>query len=97
MKFAFEYAHIAAQNRRDLLDNLLKLTVDTAEVGFENAMKEGDFDIVIEIDPGIQREHLRAEYEEMVVEHFEDYGYLIAYIAPWKWFISCDPSRWENE
>ena len=41
--------------------------------------------------------NLRAEYEQMVVEHFENYGYLIAYIEPWKWFISCDPSRWENE
>jgi hypothetical protein len=97
MTFAFEYAHTAAQNRYSLLEKLLKLTVDTAEIGFKNAVKEGEFDIIVEIDLNDQREYLRAEYEQMVVEHFEGYGYLIAHVAPWKWFISCDPSRWENE
>lgn len=97
MTFAFEYAHTAAQNRRNLLDRLLKLTIDAAEIGFKDAVKEGEFDIVVEISLNDQREYLRAEYEQMVVEHFESYGYLIAYIEPWKWFISCDPSRWENE
>ena len=97
MTFAFDYAHTAAQNRRDLLDRLLKLTIDAAENGFKDAVKEGEFDIVVEISLTDQREYLRAEYEQMVVEHFENYGYLIAYIEPWKWFISCDPSRWENE
>lgn len=97
MTFAFEYAYLAGQNRRNLLDRLLKLTIDAAEVGFKNAVKEGEFDIVVEIGLDDQREHLRTEYEQMVVEHFEGYGYLIACIAPWKWFISCDPSLWENE
>jgi hypothetical protein len=97
MTYAFEYAYTAAQNRRDLLDRLLKLTIGAAEVGFKNAVQEGEFDIVVEISLNDQREYLRAEYEQMVVEHFEGYGYLIAHIAPWKWFISCDPSLWENE
>lgn len=97
MTFAFEYANTAAQNRRDLLERLLRLTIGAAEVGFKGAVKEGEFDIIVEIDLNNQREHLRVEYEQMVVEYFEGYGYLIAYIAPWKWFISCDPSRWENE
>lgn len=97
MTFAFDYAHTAAQNRRDLLDRLLKLTIDAAEIGFKDVVKEGGFDIIVEIGLNDQHEYLRAEYEQMVVEHFEGYGYLIAYIAPWKWFISCDPSRWESE
>lgn len=97
MTFAFEYEYIAAQNRCELIDRLLKLTIDAAEVGFKNAVKEGEFDIVVEIGLNDQCEHLRAEYEQKVVEYFEDYGYLIAYIAPWKWFISCNSSRWESE
>ena len=97
MTYAFEYAYTAEQNRRNLLEKLLKLTIDAAEVGFKNAVEEGEFDIVVEIGLDEQREYLRAEYEQKVVERFEDYGYLIAHVAPWKWFISCDPSRWENE
>lgn len=84
MTFTFEYA----QNRRNLLDRLLKLTIDAVEVGFKNVVQEGEFDIVVEIGLNDQR----AEYEQMAVEHLEGYG-----IAPWKWFISCDPSRWESE
>lgn len=97
MTFAFDYAHTAAQNRRNLLDRLLKLTIDAVEVGFKNVVQEGEFDIMVEIGLNDQREYLRAEYEQMVVEHLEGYGYLVAYVAPWKWFISCDPSQWESE
>lgn len=97
MKFAFEVAHNVAVQREHLLMEMLDETVTRAELAFERAEKDGKYDVTIELSAFEEYSHLRAEYEEKVVTHFESYGYLIAYVAPWKWFISCDPSQWESE
>ena len=97
MKFAFEVAHNVAIQREHLLHEMVDKTIACAELAFDLAEKEGEYNVVIEIPACEEHPHLRAEYEEKVVTYFESYGYLIAYIAPWKWFISCDPSQWESE
>ena len=97
MKFAFEVANNVAIQREHLLHEMVDKTIACAELAFDLAEKEGEYNVVIEIPACAERPHLRAEYEEKVVTYFESYGYLIAYVAPWKWFISCDPSQWESE
>lgn len=98
MKFAFEVANEIAQNREHLILELVDRTVSIAEIAFEKAAEYGCYNVDIEV-PNVAEElqHLLPDYERKTVEHFEDYGYLIAYIAPWRWFISCDPEQWESE
>ena len=97
MKFAFEIAYNVAAQRERLIKEMVETTISCAEVAFAEAEKIGQYNIEVELPINMTYEHLRAEYEEEVVRKFENYDYLIAYIAPWKWFISCDPSAWEGE
>ena len=97
MKFAFEVAHNVAMQRERMLMEMVETTVSCAEITFDEAEKVGKYDIEIELPIHMTYEHLQADYEKKIVERFESCGYLIAYIAPWKWFISCDPSQWESE
>ena len=97
MKFAFEVAHNVAMQREHLIMEMVDNTISCAEIAFAEAEKIGQYNIEVELPIHMAHEHLRADYEQKVVEKFENYGYLIAYIAPWKWFISCDPSQWESE
>ena len=97
MKFAFEIAHNVTMQREHLIKEMVETTVSCAEIAFADAEKVGQYNIEVELPINMVYEHLRADYEKEVVERFETYGYLITHVAPWKWFISCDPSRWENE
>jgi hypothetical protein len=97
MKFAFEIAHNVAVQREHLIMEMVEATVSRAEIAFANAERVGQYNIEVELPIHMTHEHLRADYEKEVVKRFETHGYLIAYITPWKWFISCDPSLWENE
>lgn len=97
MKFAFEIAYEVTARRERLIKEMLETTISCAEAAFVEAEKVGQYNIEVELPTNMTHEHLRAEYEEEVVRKFENYGYLIACVAPWKWFISCNPSEWEGE
>ena len=97
MKFAFEYAYLAQENRENILHKLLKQTIERAETGLALAVKKGCFKTIIGLEEMEEYDYLLPEYETMVKNHFESYGFNISKVIPWHWIVSCKPSNWENE
>jgi hypothetical protein len=97
MKFSFEYARIARENRYCILHKLLNQTVERAETGLALAINKGCFKTLIGIEGMEEYDYLLSEYETMVKNYFESYGFSISKVMPWHWVVSCDPSDGENE
>ena len=97
MTFAFEYAHIARENRERILRELVRQTIERAETGLTLAINKGCFETLIGLQGVAEYDYLLPEYETIVKNHFEGYGFSITKVVSWHWVVSCDPSRWENE